>query len=116
MVAPRAGSMYSPGGAADGRILRYRRASLPLSPRVLTPRFSIRFLACIRSMTPRETRSRIVFAGRPQPLKGPHLLVSARAAPSDLQVDVDIIGRSDSVMSAACCSVQLSWSVADRVH
>ena len=44
-----------------------------------------------------ETRCRIVFAGRPQPLKGPHLLVEALALlPDDLQVDVDIIGRSDS--------------------
>ena len=50
-----------------------------------------------------------MFAGRPQPLKGPHLLVEALALlSSDLQVDVDIIGRSDSIMSAAYCSVQLS--------
>lgn len=40
-------------------------------------------------------RARVVFAGRPQPLKGPHLLVEALALlPRDLEVYLDIVGRS----------------------
>lgn len=64
-----------------------------------------------------ETRCRIVFAGRPQPLKGPHLLVEALALlPSDLQVDVDIIGRSDSDYERRLLQRATELGVADRVH
>lgn len=42
-----------------------------------------------------DTTAHLVFAGRPQPLKGPHLLVEALALlPEDLQVSLDIMGRS----------------------
>lgn len=42
-----------------------------------------------------NTTAHLVFAGRPQPLKGPHLLVEALALiPADLQVSLDIMGRS----------------------
>lgn len=41
------------------------------------------------------TSAHLVFAGRPQPLKGPHLLVEALALlPQDLEVTLDIIGQS----------------------
>lgn len=41
------------------------------------------------------TSARLVFAGRPQPLKGPHILVEAIALlPGDLEVTLDIIGQS----------------------
>lgn len=58
-----------------------------------------------------------MFAGRPQPLKGPHLLVEALALlPSDLQVDVDIIGRSDSDYERRLLQRAAELGVADRVH
>lgn len=45
----------------------------------------------------RDNASHLVFAGRPQPLKGPHLLVEALALlPSDLHVSLDIVGTSGS--------------------
>lgn len=41
------------------------------------------------------TSAHLVFAGRPQPLKGPHILVEALALlPQDLEVTLDIIGQS----------------------
>lgn len=47
--------------------------------------------------TGRADASHLVFAGRPQPLKGPHLLVEALALlPPELQVSLDIIGTSGS--------------------
>ena len=64
-----------------------------------------------------ETRCRIVFAGRPQPLKGPHLLVEALALlPDDLQVDVDIIGRSDSDYERRLLARAVELGVGNRVH
>lgn len=43
------------------------------------------------------TNAHMVFAGRPQPLKGPHLLVEALALlPADLRVSLDIVGTSGS--------------------
>ena len=64
-----------------------------------------------------DTRSRIVFAGRPQPLKGPHLLVEALGLlPDDLLVELDIIGRSDSDYEQLLLQRAAQLQVADRVH
>ena len=64
-----------------------------------------------------ETRCRIVFAGRPQPWKAPHLLVEALALlPDDLQVDVDIIGRSDSDYERRLLARAVELGVGNRVH
>lgn len=42
------------------------------------------------------TSAHLVFAGRPQPLKGPQILVEALALlPADLSVNLTVIGRSD---------------------
>ena len=64
-----------------------------------------------------DTRSRIVFAGRSQPLKGPHLLVEALGLlPDDLLVELDIIGRSDSDYEQLLLQRAAQLQVADRVH
>lgn len=64
-----------------------------------------------------ETRCRIVFAGRPQPLKGPHLLVEAFALlPRDLQVELDIIGRSESDYEQRLLDRAAELGLADRVR
>lgn len=64
-----------------------------------------------------ETRCRIVFAGRPQPLKGPHLLVEALALlPGDLQVELDIIGRSESDYEQRLLERAAELGLADRVR
>ncbi len=64
-----------------------------------------------------DTRSRIVFAGRPQPLKGPHLLVEALGLlPDDLLVELDIIGRSNSDYEQLLLQRAAQLQVADRVH
>ena len=64
-----------------------------------------------------ETRCRIVFAGRPQPLKGPHLLVEALALlPRDLQVELDIIGRSESDYEHRLLDRAAELGLADQVR
>ena len=64
-----------------------------------------------------ETRCRIVFAGRPQPLKGPHLLVEALALlPRDLQVELDIIGRSESDYEQRLLERAAELGLADQVR
>lgn len=64
-----------------------------------------------------RTRASIVFAGRPQPLKGPHLLVEALGLlPDDLKVELHIIGRSDSGYEQAMVRRAQQLGVADRMH
>lgn len=46
-------------------------------------------------------RSKILFAGRPQPLKGPHLVVEALALlPADLEATFEVVGESGSTYEA----------------
>lgn len=60
---------------------------------------------------------RLVFAGRPQPLKGPHLLVEALGLlPEDLRVRLDIMGRADSAYERGLHTRARELGVYDRVH
>ena len=64
-----------------------------------------------------DTHSRVVFAGRPQPLKGPHILVEALALlPADLHVELDIIGKSSSGYELDLLARARDLGIADRVH
>lgn len=66
---------------------------------VITPGVETGIFTPLPHQKPRHqgsaTSAHIVFAGRPQPLKGPHILVQALSLlPSDLTVTLDIIGSS----------------------
>ncbi|MEX3609422.1 glycosyltransferase [Rothia sp. LK2588] len=62
------------------------------------------------------TSAHVVFAGRPQPLKGPHLLVEALALlPEDLRVDLEIIGRSGTDYEDRLLDRAGQLGVSDRV-
>ena len=64
-----------------------------------------------------DTHARVVFAGRPQPLKGPHILVEALALlPADLHVELDIIGKSSSRYELDLLARARDLGIADRVH
>jgi len=64
-----------------------------------------------------DTHARVVFAGRPQPLKGPHILVEALALlPADLHVELDIIGKSSSRYELDLLARTRDLGIADRVH
>ena len=64
-----------------------------------------------------DTHARVVFAGRPQPLKGPHILVEALALlPADLHVELDIIGKSSSGYELDLLARARDLGIADRVH
>ena len=64
-----------------------------------------------------ESHCRIVFAGRPQPLKGPHILVEALALlPEDLCVELNIIGHSDSDYEQHLAARTAGLGLADRVR
>lgn len=71
----------------------------PQKIRVITPGVDTGIFKPLPSQPPAHrgssTQARLVFAGRPQPLKGPHLLVEALALlPRDLSVELVMIGKS----------------------
>ncbi|MDO4898092.1 MAG: glycosyltransferase [Rothia sp. (in: high G+C Gram-positive bacteria)] len=63
------------------------------------------------------TRAHLVFAGRPQPLKGPHILVEALGLlPGDLEVSLDIIGHSGTGYEAQLLARATQLGLGHKVH
>lgn len=62
-------------------------------------------------------KARLVFAGRPQPLKGPHLVVEALdLLPTDLEVSFDLVGSSGSGYEQSLLARAEELGLADRIR
>lgn len=64
-----------------------------------------------------STKAHLVFAGRPQPLKGPHLVLEALALlPADLEVSFDLVGSSGSGYEQSLLARAEELGLADRIR